>query len=69
MTAPTFPTKLTRSKVGRRLREAYELIGQAQQSGRRTKGAQALLLRSVWMAIEQAEQSAVELVDAKQVKL
>lgn len=59
MTAPTFPKSLTRSKVGRRLREAYELIGEAQQHVR-TKSAQAQMLRAVWAAIEAAEAQALE---------
>lgn len=59
MTAPTFPKSITRSKVGRRLREAYELIGSAQQ-GVHTKGAQARMLRVVWAAIEQVEADAMK---------
>lgn len=59
MTAPTIPKALTRSKVGRRLREAYELIGQVQQQVR-TKSAQAQMLRVVWRTIEQAEADALE---------
>lgn len=59
MTAPIFPKSITRSKVGRRLRDAYELVGQAQKHVR-TKSAQAQMLRRVWAAIEAAEADALE---------
>lgn len=58
MTAPTFPPRLTRSKVGRRLREAYERVGEAQRQIS-TRRAQICLLRSVWILIEAAEEQAL----------
>lgn len=59
MTAPTFPVRLTRSKVGGRLRAAYERVGEAQKHTR-TKSAQLRMLRVVWEAIERAEADALE---------
>lgn len=59
MTAPIVPDRLTRSKVGRRLREAYERVGEAQKQVR-TKSAQAMMLRAIWRAIEEAEFLALE---------
>ena len=58
MAVPLDPRALTRSKVGKRLRQAYDTIKAAQQQVG-TKGSQTRMLHKVWLAIEQAEEQAL----------
>lgn len=59
---PPKPPVLTRSKVGRRLRDACERINAA-QTDQRMRGQQMRVLHAVWEAIELQEAIALDAIE------